>query len=201
MKTSAVIGGIVTVAAGLAVIVLLRTSDSSDSGRGVKVGVGVGKAEAAGCDKKSAECLPDLDFVDVQGQVFTPETYEGKVVMVNFWATWCNPCKIEVPHLTRAYQKYKDQGFVLFGVMTDDADGNLDAFEKFKATYKLNYPVIPADVPIMEHWNYPPNLPTTFIYDRHGKLHTTKTGILREADLERILPELLADEPAAAPAD
>lgn len=188
MKAGAVVGSVVTISAGLAVILFLRTSDKPGS-KGVGVGVGIKKAAAAKCTGGDYDCLPEVTFVSTEGEAITKKQLEGQVVMVNFWATWCAPCKSEVPALTATYQKYRDRGFHLFGVMTDDVDN--PALERFSATFNLKYPVVRADYALMEAFQYPPNLPTTFIYDREGKLVFERKGALREAELDRVLAGLL----------
>ncbi len=186
MKAGPVIGAVVAIGAALAVIILLRTSGPEGTGVGVK------QAEAARCEKGSSDCLPKLTFVNTEGEAITPEQLDGKVVMINFWATWCHPCQSEVPNLTRAYQKYKQKGFVLFGIMTDDVDN--PGLERFAKAHHLDYPVIRVDGSLLEAFGYPDRLPTTFIYDRHGKLRVNRLGALRDADLEQILPGLLDEQ-------
>src|SRR5574338_1241188 len=66
------------------------------------------------------ECLPDINFVDTTGVAHTPDQLRGKVVVVNFWATWCGPCKKEIPDLSKLYKQYKDKGVVMLGVLTND---------------------------------------------------------------------------------
>jgi thiol-disulfide isomerase/thioredoxin len=188
MKAGAVVGSVVAISAGLAVILFLRTSDKPGS-KGVGVGVGVKKAAAAKCTGGDYDCLPEVTFVSTEGEAITRAQLEGKVVMVNFWATWCAPCKAEVPALTATYHKHKHEGFELFGVMTDDVDN--PALERFSKSFNLKYPVVRADYALMEAFKYPPNLPTTFIYDRSGKLVFERKGALREAELDRVLSKLL----------
>src|SRR5580698_8627266 len=65
---------------------------------------------SAACTKGDSNCLPVVNYVDTTGKAYTPASLTGKVVIVNFWSTWCHPCEQEIPDLSKVYEKYKDQG-------------------------------------------------------------------------------------------
>jgi thiol-disulfide isomerase/thioredoxin len=188
VRAVAVIGGLFAVA--------LACNSGSDSGG---VGIpGVKSAQASCVEEKKAEkgdpdCLPGVTFVDMDGRAITPDDLRGKVVAVNFWATWCPPCKAEIPALTRFYEKYKDRGFVLLGVMADEM--TLPELEEFAKQYGLRYPVIKLDYEVGDHFGLPAGFPTTYVYDRTGHLRFEEKRAIREASFEKLLVELLA-EPA-----
>src|SRR6185436_13307942 len=79
-------------------------------------------AARAGCPKGQRDCLPDLGYIDTTGAAYPRDALLGKVVLVNFWATWCEPCEKEIPDLSRAYQKYRSRGVVFLGVLIDNPD-------------------------------------------------------------------------------
>jgi thiol-disulfide isomerase/thioredoxin len=145
---------------------------------------------SARCLGGEAKCLPELDLVDTDGHVWTSEALAGKVVLVNFWATWCKPCVAEIPELTRIYEHYRDQGLVVLGVMTDNvSDARL---ADFAARVQLDYPVVRVDHELMAAFEYPDALPTTFVYDREGRLVHHYRGPLSERHLKAWLEPLMA---------
>jgi thiol-disulfide isomerase/thioredoxin len=180
-RTWLVTGGILALA--------LACRGDSDSG-GIP---GVKSAAACKPDKGGNECLPAVTFVDTEGQAITPDQLAGKVVAVNFWATWCRPCATEIPALTRFYERYKDQGFVLLGVMADEVDNS--ELERFASQYGLRYPVIRLDFEVGDAFGMPAGFPTTYVYDRSGRLRFEEKRAIREARFELVVDELLA-EPA-----
>jgi len=156
-------------------------------------------ALAAGCVSKTAEascssgkaCLPALTFEDLDHHKFTKETLRDKVVVVNFWATWCGPCKKEIPAFNRVYTQYKDKGVVMLGMLEDnqvDEPGLLN----FMSDFELTYPVVRTNPDILAAFEYPNALPTTFIYDRKGKVQLVHRGPLEEGELASTLDKLLA---------
>jgi thiol-disulfide isomerase/thioredoxin len=136
---------------------------------------------------------PQLELTDLQGAPVSLADFSGQVVLVNNWATWCPPCKAEIPALTRFYEKYKDRGFVLLGVMADEM--TLPELEEFAKQYGLRYPVIKLDYEVGDHFGLPAGFPTTYVYDRTGHLRFEEKRAIREASFEKLLVELLA-EPA-----
>lgn len=171
-------------AAGVVGLVIVLASSSVS-----KHGVKLGPKSAEACTKNGPECLPRIGYADTTDTLWTNEALADKVVMVNFWATWCAPCKSEVPALTSVYQKYKDRGFVLLGVVTDNpTDPQLAEFSR---RYNLGYPVVPADQIIFEAFGWPDALPTTFIYDRSGTLRLRHRGAISSAALDKAIAELI----------
>jgi thiol-disulfide isomerase/thioredoxin len=187
MNTRALIGGIVAVTVGMIVFVAIQLS-SVDEGK-VKVGA---RPAAASCDKAASDCLPKLTYVDTNGNAYPPEALAGKVVVVNFWATWCKPCKAEIPAFSRVYEKLKDKDVVMLGVMTDDPDPQ--ALLNFTSDHELLYPVVRADKDILLAYRYPEAIPTTFIYDRHGSQRAAHRGAMSEKQLADTIEQLLAEQ-------
>jgi thiol-disulfide isomerase/thioredoxin len=175
---------------GAAALALFFALSSSVSHEGVKVGI----RSAEACSKsRPAECLPDLSYIDMDGTTWTREGLANKVVMINFWATWCAPCKAEIPALTAAYQSHAGEDFVLLGVMMDSDDVSEQALTAFSQSVGLDYPVVPIDAEIWAAFDAPEALPMTFIYDRAGKLRLRHRGALSESQLESVVKELLAE--------
>lgn len=187
MKNFAFIGAV-----GAAALALFFVLSSSVSHKGVKVGI----RSAEACSKTdSADCMPDLSYLDTEGTAWTRESLAGKVVMINFWATWCAPCKYEIPALSAAYKEFADDGFVLLGVMMDHDEVSGEQLTEFAKSVGLAYPIVPIDGDIWSAFDAPDALPMTFIYDRAGKLRVQHRGALSESQLDSVVEELLA-EPA-----
>lgn len=188
MKGSALVAGLVAAMAALLVILFVEFKEGGPPGsRGVSVGIS--QAEAA-CNERSPQCLPHATLIDTTGQAWTPELLANKVVVVNLWATWCPPCKAEIPDLARVYSRYKSKGVVLLGVVTDDID---DAgLATFMKQLGINYPIVRADDDLIHDFDDPDMLPTTFIYDKRGHMQYGRPGAMSADQLESILDRVLA---------
>jgi cytochrome c biogenesis protein CcmG/thiol:disulfide interchange protein DsbE len=183
-STQALVGVLLAGTVGL--VIFLGVHFSGNPSRPVTVGT---KSANAGCSNGAQDCLPDLTYTDTHGTAYTPQSLAGKVVMINFWATWCPPCKKEIPDLSRAWEKYKDKGLVILGVMMDDVDSN--ALVNFQSDYEMTYPVVRGTREIDAAYGRPKNYPTTFVFDRTGRLVFSEPGQLTDRKLEQILGPLL----------
>jgi thiol-disulfide isomerase/thioredoxin len=165
---------------------------SSDNGGGGKSASKKKEFKAdpdKGCYQDGPACLPPIDYVDTTGKVWTPDELSGKVVVINFWATWCRPCQFEIPDLAKVARKYKDQGFIILGFMSDQpSDAKLKAFRE---RYGLDYPVIRVDRALSDAFGQPRALPTNFVYDRNGHLVFDRPGAVSAAQLEHEIKGLL----------
>lgn len=104
---------------------------------------------------------------DLSGHKVSLEDYRGNVIMLNFWATWCLPCRIEMPSMEKLYSKFKDDGFTILAIdMLDDAD----SVRAFKEEYKLNFPILlDSDGSVAQFYGVI-SIPTTYLVDRQGYL-------------------------------
>ncbi|MDQ2843725.1 MAG: TlpA family protein disulfide reductase [Acidobacteriota bacterium] len=118
----------------------------------------------ANADRKPA---PDFTLTDSNGAKVRLADYRGKVVLLNFWATWCGPCQIEIPWFQQFEQQYKSKGFEVLGVSMDE-DG-WSAVKPYIAAHKLNYRILLGDDSVSTLYGGLEALPTTFIIDRDGK--------------------------------
>ena len=153
---------------------------------------GGGTASAKTCQVGQRNCLPDVSYVDTQGKAYTPQSLADKVVVVNFWATWCKPCQKEIPDLSEVYEKYKDRGLVVLGVMMDDPDNQ--SLLNFQSDNMMSYPVVRTSSEILISYDYPMAMPTTFIYDRRGKQAHYQVGPLHAEQLAKLIDPLLAQK-------
>jgi peroxiredoxin len=180
------LGSFLAVGTGIIIFLIVQNSTVSKSG------VSLGTPKASACNKNTVDCKPKLTFVDTNGDAYAPDALQGKVLVVNFWATWCHPCQSEIPAFSRVWSKFKGKEVVMLGVMTDTPDAA--TLLNFQSDHELLYPVVRADRDIMLHFEYPDAIPTTFIYDRSGNLRTTHRGPMSEDDLTSILFQLLAEK-------
>ena len=174
MSTKALIG----------LIVLGVLAGACDSGK-------TEKGSQTTCNKDREDCLPDLKYVDTNGTAYTAQQLAGQVVVVNFWATWCHPCQKEIPDLSKLYEKFKPQGVVMLGVLTDSpSDSDLLNFE---SDYAMTYPVVRASSDILMSFHYPQALPTTFVFDRGGhQIGRPHIGAISASEMEKTLGGLVA---------
>ncbi|MDX1374377.1 MAG: TlpA disulfide reductase family protein [Burkholderiales bacterium] len=131
--------------------------------------------------------LPDLD-----GHTRRVSDWHGKIVLCNFWATWCAPCREEIPMLVELRQKYAGQGFEIVGIAVD----NGDKVREFSAKYQITYPVLIAEAVgldlIRALGNTAGALPFSVTLDRTGAILSRKLGILRRPELEPKIKALLS---------
>jgi thiol-disulfide isomerase/thioredoxin len=156
---------------------------------GYRLGV-VGKS----AETVTATALPiyELVLADLKGQPQGLGQWRGKVLIVNYWATWCLPCREEMPGFSRLQDKYRDKGVQFVGISIDTADKIVE----FQKTTPVTYPLLIGDMTVMENsaklGNSRQALPFTAVFDREGRLVATKLGRLSEPELDRQLAELVS---------
>jgi peroxiredoxin len=137
--------------------------------------------------RKSA---PGFALKDSDGRTVNLADYKGKVVMLNFWATWCGPCKIEIPWLIDFEQKYKDRGFAVVGISMDEE--GWDAVKPYIQNSKINYRILLGTDTVAQSYGGVDSLPTTFLIDPAGKIASTHVGLVSKSDYENEIEHLLA---------
>jgi thiol-disulfide isomerase/thioredoxin len=137
---------------------------------------------------RNPDPAPDFQLTGLDGKPVTLAGSKGKVVLLNFWATWCGPCLAEIPDLVELQKKYKDRLQIL-GLVVDDED--LDAIKKFAARFGINYPVALATSDIRIQYGGIPALPTSFVLDSEGRVVQKHEGlrdpVLYEAEIRSLL--------------
>ena len=151
----------------------------------------------------TGKTAPDFTLKDVSGKNVSLANYRGKAVLINFWATWCGPCKIETPWLVQLRDKYAAQGFEVLGVSSegDDAtpknklawDKDKAAIEKFVKQEKVPYPVLMGGDSIAKPYGGVEDLPTSFFVNRKGVVVAAQMGLTSESVMEANIRKALAD--------
>ena len=130
---------------------------------------------------------PPFDTVDIYGKPHRLAEHEGKVVLVNIWATWCTPCRREMPELERLYQKRQDDGFMIFGLSTEDVETQL----KFAEEIRVSYPLLTVAGDVPEIYRKTARYPANFLIDREGRLQPAPSTDQPFENLEAAVDALL----------
>jgi cytochrome c biogenesis protein CcmG/thiol:disulfide interchange protein DsbE len=139
-------------------------------------------------DRKPA---PDFTLKDADGKVVKLSDYKGKVVLLDFWATWCAPCKIEIPWFMDIQRKVKDRGFEVLGVAMDDE--GWEVVKPFAARMAINYRLVIGNDMTAQAYGGVDALPTTFLIDRNGKIAAVHVGLASKKEFEDGIEQLLND--------
>lgn len=140
------------------------------------------KAEKASILDSNSSQAPDFTVKDLKGREISLSKYSGKVVFLNFWATWCGPCKAEIPDFIEAYKQNKDKGMEIIGISVDRISPK--SVLKFAEKYKINYPVVMSTDEIQKDYEPGPYIPTTIIIDQEGKIRHRHIGYMSKEALE-----------------
>src|ERR1700744_368923 len=116
----------------------------------------------------TSKTAPDFTLPDAKGERLRLADYKGKVVLLNFWATWCGPCKVEIPWFIDFEQTYKDRNFTVVGISMDD-DG-WTSVKPYVQKRKINYPVFIGSEEVSTKYGGVDSLPTTFVIDQAGRI-------------------------------
>jgi peroxiredoxin len=142
---------------------------------------------------KVSYAAPELTLTDTQGNSRSLTDYRGQVVLVNLWATWCPPCKEEMPALQAFYEKYQEQGFVIVAV--NDGDPKADVLQ-FVNDYRLSFPVwLDPTYTATEQAFKTLNLPSSFVIDRTGTVQLQWVGGVTLRTLETHVSPLIMEVP------
>jgi cytochrome c biogenesis protein CcmG/thiol:disulfide interchange protein DsbE len=142
---------------------------------------------------KERKPAPDFALKDADGKLVHLSDYRGKVVLLDFWATWCGPCKIEIPWFMEMQRKNKEKGLEVLGVAMDDE--GWDAVKPFLADLGVNYRVVIGNDATAEQYGGVDALPTTFLIDRSGKIAAVHVGLTSKKEFEDGVAQLLQQPP------
>jgi cytochrome c biogenesis protein CcmG/thiol:disulfide interchange protein DsbE len=155
------------------------------------------KSDGASTPKTLAN-EPEVTFKDLQGKDVPLASLKGKVVVVNFWATWCEPCQVEIPWMIGFQQKYADKGFTLLGVaMDEEGKSAVEPFvqkSQFDVDGKkmtMNYPIVLGNDDLAAKFGGLLGLPTSIVISRDGKVVKRYIGLASQDDLDKEIKSLL----------
>ena len=135
---------------------------------------------------------PEFNLRTVDGKKVSLSDYKGKAVLINFWATWCAPCKIEMPWLVALRSQYAPQGFEILGVNEDDAGTPRAKLAKFGQEQGLNYPLLVGDDSMSRKYGGVEFLPTSYFVGRDGKIVAETAGLVSKSEVEASIKKALA---------
>jgi peroxiredoxin len=132
---------------------------------------------------------PSWQLRDVDGQTVHSADFKGKVVILDFWATWCGPCRVEIPGFIELQKQYAKQGLAVIGVSVDEASPT--EVKKFAQQLGVNYPVVLADANTTRAFGGIEAIPTTFVIDRAGRIIKQHLGFTEKEEFEKEIKPLL----------
>ena len=178
------------------VVVLSAALHYADKATSVKGKVS--KTTVARLDTSSSPLAPDVAFKDLEGNDVTLTQYRGKVVLVNFWATWCEPCQIEIPWLIEMQQKYGAKGFTILGVDVDDEGKGVVAHfvekERFEVNGQklpFNYPILLGNDAVADKFGGLLGYPTSFLISKDGKEIKKIQGLISYEEITKAIESQL----------
>ena len=143
----------------------------------------------AGADKVPHGPAKDFSLKDLNNQTVTLANFKDKIVIINFWATWCPPCQKEIPDLISLYKTYQGQGVVVVGIAIDEEGSKV--VNPFVEEYKMNYPVLLGNEQVVSDYGGMAAVPTSFLMDKSGNIYKYYMGYHSIGDFQKDLDALL----------
>jgi len=137
---------------------------------------------------------PSFTLQDLNGKTVSLSDFKSKVIILDFWATWCPPCVKEIPHFVELYKQYNDRQFVIVGISVDRE--GVGVVKSFVQKYGVSYPVLMTDGQVEKAYGDIVNIPTTFVIDSEGKIQRKYIGYQDKAVFEKDINSLLSEAEA-----
>ncbi len=135
---------------------------------------------------------PDFELPDVNGKKVRLSDFKGKIIILDFWATWCPPCRAEIPGFVELYKKYKDKGVEIIGISLDE--GGVKDVVPFMKEFGINYHVLIGNYKVTQDYGGIRGIPTTFVIDRKGNIRAKYVGYRPKEVFERDIITLLNEK-------
>ena len=138
--------------------------------------------------QSSSSPAPDFALPDLEGKTVRLSDFKGKVIILDFWATWCPPCVKEIPHFIELYEQYKENGFQMIGIAIQS--GSASNVRQFAEEHGINYPILMGNREITREYGGINAIPTTFVIDRQGRIVEKYIGYRAKEIFEKQLKAL-----------
>lgn len=175
---------IILIVALSAALFLYRSWRSGKEGSAGREGPGAPAAE-----RRKEVAAPPFKLKDVSGNIYPSSSFAGKPTVINFFATWCPPCREEIPGFNEVYRRHREKGFELVGIALDT--DTLDALPRFIAANRIEYRVLLGDLEVAKAYFGVSTIPTTFFVGKDGLIKNVVVGYIAEEDFDREVRKLL----------
>lgn len=173
--------GVGLIAIGIVFMLVLRNTDSP---------VSASSTDLSAVPVEMDFPAPELDLFTLEGSPVSLSDYRGNVVLVNLWATWCPPCRQEMPTLQSFYEKYKADGFVLIAI---DQEETKEVVKPFVDEFKLTFPVWLDEDYLAQKEFKTMSLPSSYVVDRNGQVRLMWIGSISMNNLEKYVPDIILE--------
>ena len=146
------------------------------------------ESQAKKAETQKLQKMPEFELKTVDGEIVSSDDFENKVLLIDFWATWCPPCRKEIPGFINLYKKYKDKGVEIIGISLDK---DMDKLESFIDENNINYTVLVGNKEVADAFGGIQGIPTTFIIDKNGNVEFKQVGLAPEKKFEEELKKVL----------
>lgn len=174
-----------TILIGMLFMIACSKESNKPQQKASSASASVSSTNANGRELKNA---PDFTLEKMNGEMFTLSEHEGQVIILNIWATWCPPCRKEIPYFIKLQEKMRSEGVLFVGVSMDRE--GWEVVRPFAREYGINYPVMVDNSTVYKKYGPFRGIPTTFIINREGKIAYVAMGMVPEHTLKSVLEEL-----------
>jgi thiol-disulfide isomerase/thioredoxin len=174
-------------------------SGGSDGGSQTAQGAGDQRNTPPPITEVETVLAADFELPRLEGGTFRLSDHRGEIVLLDFWATWCPPCRMAIPHLIKVYEQYKDKNVIVVGIALDE--GGAAVIEKFADSFKIPYPILIGDADVVAKYGNFQGIPVSFLINQKGEIIERHSGFRPRQIYEAAIELLLAEKGDAAVQD